>query len=364
MMDKLWPGFENLPGREINYVPFKKIDKYTTRGRIYLVVNKNPKQCGFIELRGFDAEVKEEYKLQVTDYIGSGQDKLIVKVKYNTKKQKENKIQAIILSHHHKNPKRGFHKTKSRGKEREKSTSRPQRNIELGNPQRATITRFSANKNALAEFDGDEINVGKLNCDVGDEIEFVKVLKREIGVCLHRELWPDGYLHQMEQMVSGELPSIPASESDFVPLEDSDDSETKERQKRINLATERSAKHRKRVFNTYGTACVVCGYQVLSSGGASGCEAAHIRSVEDNGIDGPKNGLPMCRNDHWLFDNGIIGIDDEYQIIVNRNNIESSTIDLESYHGQPLQLPDEVEIRPTLDNIQHHRDEHNISTRN
>jgi hypothetical protein len=63
------------------------------------------------------------------------------------------------------------------------------------------------------------------------------------------------------------------------------------------------------VIAAYETQCAVCG-QPLRKGALTELEAAHIRPVEQNGPDDPRNGLSLCRRHHWAFDHGFFTLSD------------------------------------------------------
>lgn len=55
-------------------------------------------------------------------------------------------------------------------------------------------------------------------------------------------------------------------------------------------------------------------------------EAAHIRPVEANGPDIVSNGIALSGTAHWMFDRGLIGLDDDLRIIVSRQANDSDGI--------------------------------------
>jgi hypothetical protein len=63
------------------------------------------------------------------------------------------------------------------------------------------------------------------------------------------------------------------------------------------------------VIGAYETRCAACG-EPLRKGKLSELEAAHIRPVEQNGPDDPRNGLSLCRRHHWAFDHGFFTLSD------------------------------------------------------
>jgi len=112
---------------------------------------------------------------------------------------------------------------------------------------------------------------------------------------------------------------------------------------------ERSAEHRRAVLCVYGTACAICGWEATSSDGLFGVDAAHIRPISAGGQDGPENGLPLCPNHHWLFDEGVITIDEDFRVIVTDTGlVEGEAMD--QLDGTPLQLPPEGP-RPSQGNV-------------
>jgi len=63
------------------------------------------------------------------------------------------------------------------------------------------------------------------------------------------------------------------------------------------------------VISAYETRCAACG-EPLRKGTLSELEAAHIRPVEQNGPDDPRNGLSLCRRHHWALDHGFFTLSD------------------------------------------------------
>lgn len=87
---------------------------------------------------------------------------------------------------------------------------------EFGETRKVTVKRFSGSNNALADFDGREINLGPLDCPKGTQVE-IKELAGDIAVCLHQKVWREGYRNRLEQMSSKTLPeNLPKPETDIV----------------------------------------------------------------------------------------------------------------------------------------------------
>lgn len=75
---------------------------------------------------------------------------------------------------------------------------------------------------------------------------------------------------------------------------------------------------RRRVVSAYDAQCAVTGLRLINGGGRAEVEAAHIRPVEKGGPDTVNNGIALSGTVHWLFDRGLIGLDDDLRILVSR----------------------------------------------
>ena len=74
---------------------------------------------------------------------------------------------------------------------------------------------------------------------------------------------------------------------------------------------------RDRVFSTgikraYDNTCAISGLRIINGGGRAEAQAAHIRPVHANGPDSLRNGIALSSTFHWMFDRGLISIDDDY----------------------------------------------------
>lgn len=78
----------------------------------------------------------------------------------------------------------------------------------------------------------------------------------------------------------------------------------------------RSLVFRKNVVTEYGSTCAFCGEAMRSPKGAFGLDAAHIVPVAFLGPDDTRNGLSLCKNHHWAFDKGLVGVDKDRKIII------------------------------------------------
>ena len=107
----------------------------------------------------------------------------------------------------------------------------------------------------------------------------------------------------------------------------------------------------------YNYACALTGYMpdTLSS---SMIDAAHIHSFANSRNNNPTNGIALSKNAHWLFDQGLWTIDDNYRVIVALGKFsESSPNDraLKDYHGEQILLPEDIKLRPNPVQLAWHR---------
>ena len=75
---------------------------------------------------------------------------------------------------------------------------------------------------------------------------------------------------------------------------------------------------RKIVLDAYEERCAVSGLKLINGGGRAEVAAAHIRPVEHNGPDIINNGIALSGTAHWMFDRGLITLEDNLEIVISR----------------------------------------------
>ena len=71
----------------------------------------------------------------------------------------------------------------------------------------------------------------------------------------------------------------------------------------------------------YHDTCAFTGLKIMNGGGRSEVQAAHIRPVAASGPDSLRNGLALCGTVHWMFDRGLISIDDNHELLLARGKV-------------------------------------------
>lgn len=112
----------------------------------------------------------------------------------------------------------------------------------------------------------------------------------------------------------------------------------------------RDAKFRPAVLQAYRYRCAVCNCDLKL------VDAAHIVPVSHpSSTDDVTNGLALCRLHHGAFDNGLLGVQSNYRIVINYQVIERlRTLNLaagfEAFNSPlppQIQVPSSIEARPS-----------------
>lgn len=116
------------------------------------------------------------------------------------------------------------------------------------------------------------------------------------------------------------------------------------------------------VKKIYDYQCAVCKIKRLNKKGKPEVEAAHIYPKEKNGPDKVINGISLCRLHHWAFDNGLLAISDNYEVIVpdwikNDENYE----DIYKLEGYKVILPTNNQFQPHKIYLEAHRKMHGLN---
>ena len=81
------------------------------------------------------------------------------------------------------------------------------------------------------------------------------------------------------------------------------------------LQPSRDPAFRRLVLRSYASTCAVCGAKLVTSSGISVIDAAHILPFSQFHNDDVRNGLALCKIHHWLFDKGLISVDEHYRVL-------------------------------------------------
>lgn len=120
----------------------------------------------------------------------------------------------------------------------------------------------------------------------------------------------------------------------------------------------REARFRLNIVAAYNYTCALTGYRLTTISAGSIVDAAHIHQFADSRNNDPKNGLALCKNAHWLFDNGLWTLSDDYKVIVAIGRFTEASPEqraLSSYHGQLIRLPTAPSLWPNPVHICWHR---------
>ncbi|KXK14503.1 MAG: HNH nuclease [Chloroflexi bacterium OLB14] len=95
------------------------------------------------------------------------------------------------------------------------------------------------------------------------------------------------------------------------------------------ILTLRQSVARDRAFRTivvsqYDYFCAVCNLKLSNTSGSYLAEAAHIIPKSNQGSDDPRNGICLCRNCHWAFDEGIISVKSESRTILTASYLKKA----------------------------------------
>lgn len=125
----------------------------------------------------------------------------------------------------------------------------------------------------------------------------------------------------------------------------------------IEFREVRSPAFRRAVMTLYQYTCAVCRMRIVTIDGLSAVDAGHIVPFSVSQNDDPRNGVALCKIHHWAFDNGLIGVDDNYKINVSKlldanRPTEWLLTDLEN---EALALPANPQFHPSRQAFNWHR---------
>lgn len=127
---------------------------------------------------------------------------------------------------------------------------------------------------------------------------------------------------------------------------------------RSRFTTSRALRDRtfsKAVGDAYGWRCAMTGIHLRAPDGSHEVECAHIKPVKDSGPDSVRNGIPLLRTFHWLFDKGFISVESDYRIVRSSRYHHAKIDNLINESGR-IMLPKDVLLRPHPDFLRYHRE--------
>jgi putative restriction endonuclease len=81
----------------------------------------------------------------------------------------------------------------------------------------------------------------------------------------------------------------------------------------------RDIKFKQHIREAYDRTCAFTGLRLINGHGRPEVEAAHIKPVEKGGPDSIRNGLALSGTVHWMFDRGLLSLDNNFNILRSRH---------------------------------------------
>lgn len=151
----------------------------------------------------------------------------------------------------------------------------------------------------------------------------------------------------------GEAISLPQFDEEQSPFQHD---EVRDRLSYLSSRIVRDRTFRRIILGAYDQRCVVTGLKLINGGGRAEVDAAHIKPVNANGPDTVNNGIALSGTAHWMFDRGLISLDDDLKILISRHvNDPDSVRTLMNKTGHAL-LPQRPSQRPHPIFLKWHRE--------
>jgi putative restriction endonuclease len=166
-----------------------------------------------------------------------------------------------------------------------------------------------------------------------------------------RRLLIAGYFLPDEQVALATLVGLPVS--DIGAMESEAEEGPEEARKKG-----REARFRLQVVAAYNYTCALTRYRLTTLTAGSIVDAAHIHQFARSRNNDPQNGLALCKNAHWLFDNGLWTLTDDCKVMVATGRFSEESPDqkaLAAYDGQTILLPVHESLRPSPAFLAWHR---------
>jgi putative restriction endonuclease len=114
---------------------------------------------------------------------------------------------------------------------------------------------------------------------------------------------------------------------------------------------------RKVITTLYDHRCALCGIRMITPEGHTIVEAAHIKPWHKSYDDRPTNGLALCRLCHWSFDEGLMSVGKNYEVLVSKRvrtdrNMPGHMMTLAD---RPIFRPGDEIYWPGMENITWHQ---------
>jgi putative restriction endonuclease len=125
----------------------------------------------------------------------------------------------------------------------------------------------------------------------------------------------------------------------------------------------RSARFSVQVVSRYKFTCALTGLCCLTIDGAAIVDAAHIESWAGSQNDDIENGLALCKNAHWMFDEGLWSVRNDGRVVLAAHRFAENGpegLRLQPYTGRLLQFADGVKLRPNPECFARHRAFHGL----
>jgi putative restriction endonuclease len=109
------------------------------------------------------------------------------------------------------------------------------------------------------------------------------------------------------------------------------------------------------VRTAYQNRCALTGIQLINGGGRPEVQAAHIMPVARKGPDSVRNGLALSGTVHWMFDRGLVSVDENYRIVVAKDRVPDQVRQLLNQNGK-LVPPNDRNLHPHPQYLKFHRE--------
>lgn len=123
--------------------------------------------------------------------------------------------------------------------------------------------------------------------------------------------------------------------------------------------TARDQGFRRVVIKAYDHRCALCGVRIVTPDGHTVVDAAHIVRWSKSQNDDIRNGMALCKLCHWAFDEGMMGVTDNYNVITSRQIGLNSNAPgfLLTLSGRSIIPPPDRDLWPAQQYLAEHRRE-------